>query len=96
MAKFHLRNLARFFNIIMLLYKNEFASFAELLIHCPGTPGHGSLLHENTAVEKVNYIMNKFLALREEEKAKLKANKNLTIGDVTTINVTMLKVRSLF
>jgi hypothetical protein len=61
-------------------------------IHCPGTPGHGSLLHENTAAEKVNYIMNKFLALREEEKNKLKANKNLTIGDVTTINITMLSV----
>ncbi|XP_026682639.1 aminoacylase-1-like [Diaphorina citri] len=63
---------------------------SEMKIHCPGTPGHGSLLHENTAAEKVNYIMNKFLALREEEKNKLKANKNLTIGDVTTINITML------
>ncbi|KAI5754979.1 hypothetical protein M8J77_013102 [Diaphorina citri] len=62
----------------------------QMKIHCPGTPGHGSLLHENTAAEKVNYIMNKFLALREEEKNKLKANKNLTIGDVTTINITML------
>lgn len=62
----------------------------QMKIHCPGVPGHGSLLHENTAVEKVNFIMNKFLALREEEKSKLKANKNLTIGDVTTINITML------
>lgn len=62
----------------------------QMKIHCPGSPGHGSLLHENTAAEKVNFIMNKFMKLREEEKNKLKANKNLTIGDVTTINITML------
>uniref|UniRef100_A0A8D8Z3C9 N-acyl-aliphatic-L-amino acid amidohydrolase n=3 Tax=Cacopsylla melanoneura TaxID=428564 RepID=A0A8D8Z3C9_9HEMI len=59
-------------------------------IHCPGTPGHGSLLHDNTAAERVHYIINKFMAFRKEEKTKLESNKDLIIGDVTTVNVTMM------
>ncbi|KAL1461797.1 hypothetical protein WDU94_013668 [Cyamophila willieti] len=69
---------------------NKERTLWHMKIHCPGTPGHASLLHDNTAAEKVHYIVNKFMAFREEEKTKLKANKNLTIGDVTTVNVTMM------
>jgi len=54
-----------------------------------GQTGHGSLLHENTAAEKIHKIINKMLALRESEKARFKAG-NLQLGDVTTINMTML------
>lgn len=61
-------------------------------IHCPGQTGHGSLLHENTAGEKVRYIIDKFMDLRAQEKKKLEENSNFTIGDVTTINITQLKV----
>ncbi|CAG9760516.1 unnamed protein product [Ceutorhynchus assimilis] len=61
-----------------------------LRIHCPGTPGHGSLLLENTAGEKVSYILNKFFEFRKEEKKKLADNPNLTLGDVTTVNLTQI------
>lgn len=61
-------------------------------IHCPGQPGHGSLLLENTAGEKVNYMLNKFYQFREKETQKLKDNPNLTIGDVTTVNLTIINV----
>ncbi|KAK9680375.1 Peptidase family M20/M25/M40 [Popillia japonica] len=62
-------------------------------IHCPGQPGHGSLLLDNTAGEKVHYIVNKLMTFREQEKKKLKDNPTLTltVGDVTTINLTQLK-----
>jgi hypothetical protein len=33
--------------------------------------------------------------LREEELNKLKANQHLTLGDVITVNINMLKVRQL-
>lgn len=65
-----------------------------MMVHCPGTPGHGSLLLENTAGEKLNIVIEKFMARRAEQKKKLKDNPKLTIGDVTTINMTMLKVSS--
>lgn len=61
----------------------------ELIVKCTGSPGHGSLLHENTAGEKLQYIINKFMNWREYEKLRLK-NSNLGIGDVTSINLTML------
>ncbi|XP_055389609.1 aminoacylase-1-like [Condylostylus longicornis] len=56
-----------------------------------GTTGHGSLLHKNTAGEKLNYIMQKMFALRDHEVKRLENNPELTIGDVTTINLTQLK-----
>ncbi|KRT83487.1 Peptidase [Oryctes borbonicus] len=59
-------------------------------IHCPGQPGHGSLLLDNTAGEKVHYIINKLMTLREQEKKKLENNPSLSIGDVITINLTQL------
>lgn len=68
----------------------------DLHIHCPGQPGHGSLLLDNTAGEKVAYIVNKFYEFREKEKKKLKDNPNFTIGDVTTVNLTLISVSSFF
>ncbi|XP_026817321.1 aminoacylase-1-like isoform X2 [Rhopalosiphum maidis] len=60
-----------------------------LIITCTGQTGHGSILHENTAGEKLQYIINKFMNWREYEKNKLK-NSDLELGDVTTINLTMI------
>uniref|UniRef100_A0A2S2PKJ6 N-acyl-aliphatic-L-amino acid amidohydrolase n=1 Tax=Schizaphis graminum TaxID=13262 RepID=A0A2S2PKJ6_SCHGA len=60
-----------------------------LQIKCSGTPGHGSLIHENTAGEKLQYIINKFMNWREHEKLRMKTCK-LNAGDVTSINLTML------
>ncbi|KAK4875016.1 hypothetical protein RN001_011438 [Aquatica leii] len=61
------------------------------VIHCPGQPGHGSLLLDNTPGEKIRYLIDKFSDFRAQEKHKLDTNPNLTIGDVTTVNLTMLK-----
>ena len=66
--------------------------WAEVKFTAKGQTGHGSLLHENTAAEKVHKIINKMLALRTSEKERQKAGK-LELGDVTTINMTMLEVR---
>ncbi|XP_060874447.1 aminoacylase-1B-like isoform X2 [Metopolophium dirhodum] len=60
-----------------------------LIITCTGQTGHGSILHENTAGEKLQYIINKFMNWREHEKTKLQ-NSDLELGDVTTINLTMI------
>ncbi|KAJ8920151.1 hypothetical protein NQ315_011811 [Exocentrus adspersus] len=73
------------------LFYAERSIWRNLHIHCPGNPGHGSLLLDNTAGEKVNYILNKFFEFRRREKQKLTDNPTLTIGDVTTVNLTQLK-----
>ncbi|KAJ8982429.1 hypothetical protein NQ317_007777 [Molorchus minor] len=76
---------------------NEFALFYaerciwQLHFHCPGNPGHGSLLLDNTAGEKVTYLLNKFYEFRRQEKQKLVDNPTLTLGDVTTVNLTQIK-----
>lgn len=61
-------------------------------LKCNGNPGHGSLLPKDTAGEKVHFIIDKFSKLRESEVKKLEDNPELTIGDVTTINLTMMSV----
>uniref|UniRef100_A0A8C1WX74 N-acyl-aliphatic-L-amino acid amidohydrolase n=1 Tax=Cyprinus carpio TaxID=7962 RepID=A0A8C1WX74_CYPCA len=44
--------------------------------HCPGSPGHGSRFVENTAAEKLVSVFR---------------NECFTLGDVTTVNMTMVK-----
>uniref|UniRef100_A0A1B6M4R6 N-acyl-aliphatic-L-amino acid amidohydrolase n=1 Tax=Graphocephala atropunctata TaxID=36148 RepID=A0A1B6M4R6_9HEMI len=72
------------------LYYGERTSF-KIMIVCPGTPGHGSLLHENTAGEKLSVVIKRFMERRADEKRKLKENPELTLGDVTSINLTMIE-----
>lgn len=55
-----------------------------------GSTGHGSLLLQNTVGEKIQYLVNKMNELRANEVAKLDSNPELTLGDVTSINLTML------
>lgn len=69
---------------------------ADVFVTCPGTPGHGSLMLPDTAGEKVEIIINKFMDLRRREKKKLESNKNLTVGDVTSVNLTQIKVSARF
>lgn len=45
---------------------------------------------KNTAAAKMQYILNKFLAFRANEEAKLEADPSLTVGDVTTVNLTKI------
>lgn len=60
-----------------------------MVITCTGQTGHGSILHDNTAGEKLQFIINKFMNWREFEKIKLR-NSNLGQGDVSTVNLTMI------
>jgi aminoacylase len=69
---------------------------ADLIIHCPGTPGHGSLLLPDTAGEKVRIIIDNFMDFREQERKKLVSNPSLTVADVTSVNLTQLKVMIVF
>lgn len=59
-------------------------------IRCPGNPGHGSRFIEGTAAEKVQRILSKLMEFRESQKRKLETGHNLSLGDVTSVNVTML------
>lgn len=58
--------------------------------HCSGNPGHGSQFIKNTAAEKVQYLINKLLGFREEQRTIFEANSDLRLGDVTTVNLTAM------
>uniref|UniRef100_A0A671SSI1 N-acyl-aliphatic-L-amino acid amidohydrolase n=1 Tax=Sinocyclocheilus anshuiensis TaxID=1608454 RepID=A0A671SSI1_9TELE len=62
-----------------------------ITVRCPGSPGHGSRFVENTAAEKLRRVINSFLEFREKEKHRLNTNECFTLGDVTTVNMTMVK-----
>lgn len=58
---------------------------------CNGTSGHGSLLHENTAGEKIRRILDRVMDYRAEQVELLKNNPEFSVGDVTTVNLCILK-----
>ncbi|XP_077982510.1 aminoacylase-1-like [Glandiceps talaboti] len=60
-------------------------------VKCVGNPGHGSRFIENTAAEKLQKVINSFLAFREEQKQLLQKNEELKLGDVTTVNMNKLE-----
>ncbi|KAF5287544.1 hypothetical protein FQR65_LT12215 [Abscondita terminalis] len=62
-----------------------------IVVHCPGQPGHGALLLENTAAEKLRYMIDKFSDFRAQESQKLSANPDLTLGNITSVNITKIK-----
>nr|XP_021201319.2 aminoacylase-1 [Helicoverpa armigera] len=72
-----------------VLFNGE-RSIWQIHVHCTGQPGHGSLLLPNTAGEKLRFIIDKFMDMRAEQKRILESNPKLTIGDVTTINLTQV------
>lgn len=72
---------------IVSIYIHEKRS---VLITTHGHSGHASILFNDTAVEKLNFIMNKFLELRRVESSKLN-ELNYPYGNVTAINLTILK-----
>ncbi|KAM4651667.1 aminoacylase-1-like isoform 2-T3 [Discoglossus pictus] len=57
-------------------------------VHCAGDPGHGSRFIENTAASKLHSVISRFLEFREKEKMRLQLDPSLTLGDVTTVNLT--------
>ncbi|XP_023954496.2 aminoacylase-1 [Bicyclus anynana] len=69
---------------------NAERSIWHVTVTCPGKSGHGSLLLPDNCGEKIRYIIDKFMDLRKESKAKLESDPELTIGEVTSVNLTML------
>ncbi|XP_061378621.1 aminoacylase-1-like isoform X1 [Danaus plexippus] len=61
-----------------------------LKVICPGMSGHGSLLLPDNCGEKLRYMIDKFMDLRNESKKKLENDPELTIGDVTSVNLTVI------
>ncbi|KAK4872717.1 hypothetical protein RN001_014746 [Aquatica leii] len=75
-------------NNIVTAYYGEKRSW-KFEVHCAGQPGHGSLLLDNTAGEKVQYLLNKFYEFRAAEKKKIQ---ELQYTDhITTLNLTMIR-----
>ncbi|KAG6465045.1 hypothetical protein O3G_MSEX014903 [Manduca sexta] len=74
---------------VLITFHGERTS-RQIKITARSNPGHGALLGEDTAGEKLYYIIDKFMKLRAEEKRKLD-ERNLWFGDVTTINLTQLE-----
>lgn len=55
-----------------------------------GHSGHASILFTDTASDKINYVVNKFLEFRREELRKL-IEFGYSYGNVTAINLTILQ-----
>lgn len=72
-----------------VIFNNERCKWS-VRIHCPGTSGHGSLLLDNTAGEKVRIVIDHFMDFRSKEAGKLKDH-TYFLGDITTINLTSLQ-----
>jgi aminoacylase len=59
-------------------------------VTCRGNTGHGSRFIEKTAAEKMQRLINVVLAYREGQKEKLKKCSCSHLGDVNTINLSMI------
>lgn len=57
---------------------------------CHGQSGHGSMLFLNTPGEKIHYIIDKLMNFRKVQIAKLDNNPEMDLGDVTSVNMTLL------
>ncbi|KAI9598101.1 aminoacylase-1A-like protein [Syncephalis fuscata] len=77
-----------------ILYYDERVGWP-FTVKARGSTGHGSQFIQNTASQKLMNAINDFLVYRHEQEELLKTGshngKPLTLGDVTTINLTMLK-----
>ena len=60
-------------------------------VHCPGNPGHGSMLLDNTAGEKLRIIIDRFMDFRAQQKDRL-LDPKLKLGNVTSVNLTKINV----
>lgn len=65
-------------------------SYRALRLEIPGSTGHGSLLHKNTAGEKLRYLIDKFMDFRAEQVTKNDRNRKAGLGGITAVNLTMI------
>lgn len=75
-------------NQLGIYYTERTVWKVELLFH--GNSGHGSVLFNNTTGEKLSFILDKFMEMRQLESWKLNVLK-YPYGKVTSINLTILK-----
>uniref|UniRef100_A0A146M4Z9 N-acyl-aliphatic-L-amino acid amidohydrolase n=2 Tax=Lygus hesperus TaxID=30085 RepID=A0A146M4Z9_LYGHE len=75
-----------------IIYNNERAKWG-LRIFCRGPPGHGSLLHPNTAAEKMSFVLSEIYKRRAEEQRKIQGHPEpmTVMGEVTTFNLTLVE-----
>uniref|UniRef100_A0A1B6LLK0 N-acyl-aliphatic-L-amino acid amidohydrolase n=1 Tax=Graphocephala atropunctata TaxID=36148 RepID=A0A1B6LLK0_9HEMI len=71
------------------LFYGERTPFS-LEITCTGNPGLTCDLDENTAAEKMSVVIANFMVKRSQEKWKLGSDPSLKMGDVTSINLTVV------
>ncbi|EGD78878.1 aminoacylase-1 [Salpingoeca rosetta] len=60
-------------------------------IQSEGPPGHGSRFVKDTATIKLNKVINRFLEFRRQQEAILEGDPTKKLGDVTTVNLTILR-----
>ncbi|CAH0693824.1 unnamed protein product [Chilo suppressalis] len=74
---------------VLVAYHGE-RTCRQIQVTCRGTPSHASLLlPEKTAGEKLYYMIDKLMKLRETEKKKVTSLEKM--GSVTTINLTVIE-----
>lgn len=78
-------------NSQLIFFKLSILLLLDVHFIISGTAGHGSLMHKNTVGEKLNYILNKLFEFRQREIDRLDKDPSLLLGDVTTINLTIIK-----
>ena len=52
-----------------------------------GNSGHGSRFVDPSAGDAVRFVLDKILEFRRQQEAKLEADPELKLGDVSTVNV---------
>lgn len=60
-------------------------------IQCQGKPGHASRFIEDTSAEKFQKVVNQALDYRAAQMQRLQSDPSLKLGDVTSLNLTMVK-----
>nr|CAD7454574.1 unnamed protein product [Timema tahoe] len=76
----------------LLLFYAERSSWS-VEVHCSGTPGHGTLFHEDTSGEKLQIILDRFMTYRQQQKdiMETKPHPIFSLGEVTSLNLTQMK-----
>ena len=62
----------------------------DVTVTCRGNPGHGSRFIQGNAGEKMLKMMTSFQTYRDAQERKLTTSPGLKLGDVTTVNLTIL------
>jgi aminoacylase len=62
-----------------------------VLFKVNGQPGHGSLLLKDTVAEKLRVLLDNIYDYRRTQELLLEKNPDMTLGDVTSINITKMK-----